>query len=123
MKREVLTNSVEDDYRVVHRKTYECKQRREDRQADLPLEDREESERDQHVVKNGDDRACSVCPIVSKCDEKKDPDHTEQGGDHGGVSQLGSGNRADGICSYYLVGSSLIHVKISRRIRFLAEVI
>src|SRR5688572_5036918 len=110
MKRKILANSIKDNDRVVHRKTHESKKCGKNRQAYFPLKDREERERDQHVVKNSHDCAGSVCPIVSKCDEEKDPDHAEQGRDHGGVSELRSGNRADGIRSYYLVGSSLIHV-------------
>src|SRR5215471_2266082 len=49
----ILTNAIEDDDRVVHRITDQREQRRDDRQGNLEAEQREKSQRDEHVVKHG----------------------------------------------------------------------
>src|SRR6267143_4345297 len=49
----VLTNAIEDDDRVVHGITDQSKQRRDDRQRNLKMQQREKAQSDQHVVKHG----------------------------------------------------------------------
>ena len=53
---EVLAHAVEYHHRLVHRVAEHREHRGQHRQRELPLEEREEAQDDDHVVQVGDDR-------------------------------------------------------------------
>src|SRR5467141_3907464 len=67
----VLANAIEDDDRVVHGITDQSKQRRDDRQRNLKMQQREKAQSDQHVVKHGQYRRQPKDPFVEQ--PKKEP--------------------------------------------------
>src|SRR6266403_959335 len=62
----VLTDAIEDDDRVVHGITDQSKQGREDRKRNLKMQQREKSQSDQDVVKDGQHRGGPVNPLESE---------------------------------------------------------
>ena len=70
---QILSNAVENDNRIVHRVTNQRKQGCDNRQVDLTIENRKETERHQRVVKNGKHRCRTVDPLESKCNVNQNP--------------------------------------------------
>src|SRR5215213_7195886 len=110
MKRQILTNTVKYDDRVVNRESHEGQQRGQNRQTDFPLKDRKERQRDQNIVKNGDHSTGGVRPIVSKRDKEQDADQSEEGCNNSLVTQLSSGHRAHRVGTDDLVSGTFIFV-------------
>src|SRR5258707_10615307 len=59
----VLTDAIEDDNRIVHGITDQSEQGRDDRQRNLEMQQREKSQSDQHVMKDGQNRGGPVNPL------------------------------------------------------------
>src|SRR6266478_2032177 len=70
----VLTDAIEDDNRVVHGITDQCKQRSNDRQRNLKMHQREKAQGDKHIVKHGQNRRKPVNRFVEY--SKNEPNKT-----------------------------------------------
>src|SRR5260370_21450068 len=62
----VLTDAIEDDNRVVHGITDQSQQRRNNRERNLEMQQREEPQGDQHVMKDGQNGSGTVDPLESE---------------------------------------------------------
>ena len=72
---EVLADPVEDHHRFVHRIAQHRQHRRQHRQRELPLEEGEEAQDDDHVVQVGDDRRDRELPLEAERQVDHDADH------------------------------------------------
>ena len=108
----VFAYPVKDDDGIVDGKADQRQQRGDHRQADLPLKDREESERHQHVVKNRDDRRRAIRPLKAKGDVHQDADEREQGDGNRLIAKLASGDGADRVRAQDFISGIRIRVQI-----------
>src|SRR5579859_4151465 len=61
----VFADAIENDDRVVHRITNQRQERRDNRQRNFEMQQREKAERDQNIVEHGENRGCSENPFES----------------------------------------------------------
>jgi hypothetical protein len=73
---EVLADPVEDHHRLVDRVAQHRQHRRQHRQRELPLEEGEEAQDDDHVVQVGDDGRHGELPLEAERQVDHDPDTT-----------------------------------------------
>ena len=91
----VLTNAVEDDDSVIHGITHQGEERRDDRQGNLETQQREESQRNQHIMKHGQNGGSPVDPFESEGNiYQHAPERIESNVD-GLLAQLGADFRTD----------------------------
>src|SRR5579859_168779 len=62
----VFANTIKNHDRVVHRITNQGQESCDDRQRNFEMQQREKSQRDQNVVKHGEDRRCPENPLESE---------------------------------------------------------
>ena len=75
---EVLAHAVEDHDRLVHRVAEDREHRREHRERELPLEEREEAENDHDVVQVRDDRRQREAPLEAEGEVDDDAEADEE---------------------------------------------
>src|SRR5260370_24669529 len=68
----VLTDAIEDDNRVVHGITDQSKQRGDDRQRNLKMQQREKAQGDQHIVKHGQYRRQPINHFIKQPQNETD---------------------------------------------------
>src|SRR5467141_1130262 len=91
----VLTDAIEDDDRVVHGITDQCEQGRDDRQRNLEMQQREKAQRDQDVVKDGQNRGGSVNPLESEGNIYQHAAQSIEGNENSLLAKLGADLGAD----------------------------
>src|SRR5213594_2307969 len=105
MQAAVLANAVKHNDRVIHRESDEGEKRRNHSKTDFPLKNGKESQRHEDIMEHGDNSRRTIGPFKSQSDVDKNSNEGGESYRDGLVSELGSGDRADGISTHYLVRS------------------
>lgn len=94
---QILTNTVEDDDRVVERITDNGKNRRDDRERNLEVHQLEERQRREHVVSRRDERRKREAPLEADCQIHSRDKEREQHRDDCVACELVADARANGL--------------------------
>ena len=94
---QTFTDSIVNDDGVVNRITGDGQDRADHGQRQLPAEEREDADGDEHVVQQRDDRADGERELESERDENQDAENAEARAQQGRLGQLAADQRADAL--------------------------
>src|SRR5215207_10177681 len=103
MELAVFSNAIEHDNSVVYREPDEGEQRGDNVETHFNLEDREETEGNQYIVKHSDHSRGAVCPLKPERYVNQDAHESGKSNRDGFVAKLSAGDRPNRVSPDNLV--------------------